>query len=134
MPILYKWRGDFGNPEVNALHTEALDTRVFTEVERNWQGPLADNSLGWVTARDDGRFVGFVNIIWDGFKHAWIQDTMVAADHRTLGIGTRLIGTARDHVAQAGCEWLHVDFEDDLHDFYIEACGFALSSAGLIYL
>ncbi len=134
MPILYRWRGGFQNGEVNALHAEAFNTRVFTEDEWNWKSLLAEHSLGWVTARDDGALVGFVNVIWDGLVHAWIQDTMVAADHRTMGIGKRLIDIAKDHAARAGCGWLHVDFDDDLRGFYIGACGFAPASAGLIHL
>jgi hypothetical protein len=34
----------------------------------------------------------------------------------------------------AGCEWLHVDFEDHLRRFYFEACGFQPTNAGLIAL
>jgi hypothetical protein len=29
--IIYSWRGDFGNDEVNALHAEAFETRIFDE-------------------------------------------------------------------------------------------------------
>jgi GNAT superfamily N-acetyltransferase len=132
MSITYRWRDDFDNDEVNSLHAEAFNAG---EAEgRDWRAALTDYALGWVTARDEGHLVGFVNIVWDGLVHAWIQDTMVAANHRTRGIGTRLIESARDQAAQAGCEWLHVDFEDDLGDFYIGACGFTPTSAGLIHL
>ncbi|KKD02159.1 acetyltransferase, partial [Streptomyces sp. WM6386] len=34
----------------------------------------------------------------------------------------------------AGCEWLHVDFEEHLRSFYFEACGFRETTAGLIAL
>ena len=34
----------------------------------------------------------------------------------------------------AGCEWLHVDFEDHLHGVYFDACGFTPTNAGLIEL
>jgi hypothetical protein len=34
----------------------------------------------------------------------------------------------------AGCEWLHVDFEDHLRAFYLDACGFVPTNAGLIEL
>jgi hypothetical protein len=34
----------------------------------------------------------------------------------------------------AGCEWLHVDFEDHLRGFYFDACGFVPTNAGLIEL
>jgi hypothetical protein len=32
----------------------------------------------------------------------------------------------------AGCEWLHVDWEPGLAPFYVEACGFEPTEAGLI--
>jgi hypothetical protein len=34
---------------------------------------------------------------------------------------------------EAGCEWLHVDYEASLTPFY-EACGFVPTAAGLIRL
>jgi len=34
----------------------------------------------------------------------------------------------------AGCEWLHVDFDAHLRDFYVGACGFRPTHAGLIAL
>jgi hypothetical protein len=34
----------------------------------------------------------------------------------------------------AGCEWLHVDFDDDLRGFYFDACGFVPTNAGLLSL
>jgi hypothetical protein len=36
----------------------------------------------------------------------------------------------------AGCEWLHVDFDDAtrLAGFYFDACGFRPTTAGLIHL
>jgi hypothetical protein len=37
MDIAYTWRGDFGNAEVNALHAEAFDTKVYDESEWNWR-------------------------------------------------------------------------------------------------
>lgn len=129
------WRGAVENAELNELHAEAFETRVFDESEWNWNEQLDGHSLGWVVARDlDQRLVGFVNVVWDGLVHAWLQDTMVAADARGRGIGVQLVATARHHASAAGCEWLHVDFDDDLRPFYIDACGFRPSNAGLIAL
>jgi hypothetical protein len=34
----------------------------------------------------------------------------------------------------AGCEWLHVDFADDVADFYLRVCEFQPTQAGLRYL
>ena len=134
MAILYQWQGDFENAEVGALHAEAFNIRPVAETEQNWRSRVARHSLGWVTARHNGAPVGFVNVVWDGLIHAWIQDTMVAADHRAVGIGKRVIEVAMQHAARSGCEWLHVDFDDHLRDFYLAACGFTPTSAGLIQL
>jgi GNAT superfamily N-acetyltransferase len=81
------------------------------------------HSLGWVVAREGDRLVGFVNVIWDGLVHAWLQDTMVAKEASRRGVGQQLVAAAKDGAREAGCEWLHVDFEDHLKPFYFDACG-----------
>ena len=134
MAIDYEWRGAFGNDEVNALHAEAFETRLYDGSEWDWQEQVASHSLGWVVAREGATLVGFVNVPWDGLVHAWIQDTMVAGVARHRGVGVGLIALARDRAREAGCEWLHVDFDADLRSFYIDACGFTPTSAGLISL
>jgi GNAT superfamily N-acetyltransferase len=134
MTVDYRWRGDFDNVEVNALHAEAFGTSVFDETEWNWSELAHQHSLGWVAAREGDLMVGFVNVLWDGLVHAWIQDTMVAATARHRGIATRLVEVAREGARDAGCEWLHVDFADHLRPFYIDACGFTPTQAGLIAL
>jgi GNAT superfamily N-acetyltransferase len=134
MAVTYEWRGAFTNVEANALHAEAFETRLFDEAEWNWTELVAKHSLGWVVARDDGRLVGFLNVVWDGLVHAWIQDTMVATEARGQGIGTELVAVAREHARAAGCEWLHVDFDQHLRSFYFDACGFVPTTAGLISL
>lgn len=78
--------------------------------------------------------MGFVNTIWDGGRHAWLQDTMVTPDCRGIGIGTALVAAARVGATKAGCEWLHVDFDDGLRAFYVESCGFRPTSVGLLRL
>jgi len=131
----YRWRGEFGNDEVNALHAEAFGTRVFDASERNWVRLTADHSLGWATARDaGGTLVGFVNVVWDGLVHAWLQDVMVDRRARHQGVGSAVVATAAQGARTAGCEWLHVDFDDDLRPFYLDACGFTPTGAGLLQL
>jgi len=129
------WRGSFTNAQVNELHAEAFGTRVFSDAEWDWIGLVNRHSLGWVTARDGNEsLVGFVNVLWDGFAHAWIQDLMVANSARATGIGAAIIEEVRRQASAAGCEWLHADFDDDLRPFYYDACGFTPTSAGLIEL
>ncbi len=134
MTITYEWRGTFTNGEVNALHAEAFETRVFTDDEWDWATLTAQHSLGWVTARDGDALVGFINVLWDGLVHAWLQDTMVAASARHQGVGVGVVRAAQAGAAEAGCEWLHVDFDDHLRPFYFDACGFTPTNAGLIPL
>ena len=131
---IYTWRGPFTNSELNSLHAEAFKTRLFADDEWDWQALVSRHSLGWVVARDGDSLVGFVNVIWDGFTHAWIQDVMVATSVGRRGIGTHLVAAARDAARAAGCEFLHVDFEADLQGFYFDACGFEPTQAGLMRL
>jgi hypothetical protein len=81
-PVHYEWRGSFTNEEVNALHAEAFDHFVFDD---DWIDQLSRLSLGWVIARDAQGLVGFVNIIWDGLTHAFVEDTAVALRARRRG-------------------------------------------------
>jgi GNAT superfamily N-acetyltransferase len=129
--ISYQWRGPVHNPELNALHAEGFGHRLLDD---DWAAQIAGHSLGWVCAREDGRLVGFVNVAWDGGVHAFVLDTMVATGARRHGIGTRLVAIAAEHASTAGCEWLHVDFEEHLRSFYVDSCGFRPAPAGLIDL
>jgi hypothetical protein len=45
--ITYAWRGDVGNAEMNVLHAEAFETRVYGETEWDWVAQLGGHSLGW---------------------------------------------------------------------------------------
>ncbi len=131
---VFEWRGAFTNTEMNQLHAEAFETRVFSDEEWDWVRQLNEHSLGWVVARAESELVGFVNVISDGLVHAWIQDLMVALGVRHKNVGVRLIEAARSQAKRHGCEWLHVDFDAELSPFYIDACGFTPTTAGLIDL
>ncbi|MBA2336588.1 MAG: GNAT family N-acetyltransferase [Acidimicrobiia bacterium] len=132
--IDYLWRGAFSNIEIHALHAVAFKTRLYDEAEWNWVEQCDEHSLGWVVARHEGRFVGFVNVLWDGLVHAFIEDVMVDTAVRHRGIGVGLVHAARDGAAAAGCEFLHVGFDEDLRSFYIDACGFSPAGGGLMEL
>jgi hypothetical protein len=127
-PTRYEWRGDFANPELNALHAEAFAHPVEAH---DWRAQVERHSLGWVTARAGGTLVGFVNVPWDGGEHAFILDTIVAASAARRGVGTALVALAADGAAAAGCQHLHVDFVEKHRAFYLGACGFAPVPAGV---
>ena len=127
----YSWRGVFESHELNALHAEGFG---YPLADDDWRGQVDRHSLGWVCARHAGDLVGWVNVAWDGGAHAFILDTVVATALRRHGIGSRLVHVAIAQARAAGCEWLHVDFDDELTAFYVEACGFRRTPAGLIAL
>jgi N-acetylglutamate synthase-like GNAT family acetyltransferase len=124
----YSWRGSFTNAELNDLHAEGFGHRL---LDVDWQGQVSRHSLGWVVAREDGQLVGFVNVAWDGGVHAFLLDALVTARVGRQGVGTKLVAVASDGARAAGCEWLHVDFEDHLRPFYFGSCGFSPTNSGL---
>jgi GNAT superfamily N-acetyltransferase len=128
--IEYAWRGDITDAELVAL-TESYggDSAV------GWWDRIRPYSLGWVAARlPTGEAAGFVNVAWDGCDHAFLIDTKVRADLQHHGIGTELVRIATEHAKRAGCEWLHVDYRDDLERFYVDACHFRPTRAALVHL
>jgi GNAT superfamily N-acetyltransferase len=131
MDIDYGWRTPFANADVNALHAEGFDHAV---LDIDWRDQVERHSLGWVCAREAGDLVGFVNVAWDGGVHAFVIDTLVERSRRRRGIGHGLLGVAERESRSAGCEWLHVDFEEDLRGFYLGACGFIATPAAVLAL
>ena len=131
MSISYEWKGDFDNSALEALHGEGFEHEP---ADYDWRAQLDGHSLGWVSAHDHGRLIGFVNVAWDGSTHAFVLDTLVAGPARRHGVGTRLVELAVEGAREAGCQWLHVDFDYHLRGFYFDACGFAPTDAGLIAL
>lgn len=105
-----------------------------------WGGDVASNiqsilerSLAHLGAYDGAVLVGFVNVAWDGGKHAFILDTCVDPGYRRQGLAVRLVQQAAEVARARGAEWLHVDYEPHLDDFY-RRCGFRPTKAGLIRL
>jgi GNAT superfamily N-acetyltransferase len=129
--VAYEWRGAFTSDELNVLHAEGFAHDL---LDWDWRCEVERHSLGWVTARDDDGLAGFVNVVWDGGSHAFVIDTLVAVRARRRGIGGELVRVAEREARAAGCEWLHVDFEEHLRAFYLDACGFVPTEAGLIAL
>ncbi|RKN37771.1 GNAT family N-acetyltransferase [Streptomyces hoynatensis] len=132
--VRYEWRGEFDAAEVEELHAEAFGHPP--DAGYDWRGQLERHSLGWVVARGgaDGALLGFVNVAWDGAAHAFLLDTSVARRARRAGIGAALVAEATRGARDAGCEWLHVDFEEHLRPFYFGSCGFTETRAGLVRL
>ena len=128
--VEYSWRGQITDDDMVEL-VESHGGRPAA----GWWDRIRPHSLGWVSARDrEGRLVGFVNVAWDGGDHAFLIDTKTRAAWQRRGVGSEVVRRAAQHAKAAGCEWLHVDFEPDLAPFYLDACGFRPTDAGLIHL
>jgi predicted N-acetyltransferase YhbS len=95
---------------------------------------LAEHSLTWVAALDGGALVGFVNVCWDGGRHAFLLDTAVEPRWQGRGIGSELVRRAAAEARAAGCDWLHVDCEPRLVGFYGASLGFRRTDAALLDL
>jgi ribosomal protein S18 acetylase RimI-like enzyme len=131
MDVTFSWRGEFSNDAVNRLHAAAFHHRLYDD---DWWTQVNRHSLGWVCARKAEELVGFVNVAWDGALHAFILDTMVAQDCQHQGIATQMLSICTTEARKARCEWLHVDFGDELRPLYFESAGFTPTNAGLIRL
>jgi len=100
--------------------------------ERDFAAQLG-HSLLYVGAFDGERLIGFVNLAWDGGKHAFLLDTTTHPDYQRRGIGAALVRVAIESAHTRGIEWVHVDYEPHLAAFY-QRCGFRHTEAGLLYL
>lgn len=128
--VEYSWRGAISDDEM----VELVESHGGSPAP-GWWDQIRTRSLGWVAARRrDGVLVGFVNIAWDGGDHAFLIDAKTRGSWQRQGIGTELVRRAAQHAKAVGCEWLHVDFEPRLAAFYVDACRFRPTDAGLIHL
>lgn len=131
-PVTFRWREPLTDDEMVELvlsHGGKAAT--------GWWDRVREHSLGWVSARSaSGELVAFVNVAWDGGDHAFLLDTKTRPAWQRSGIGAQVVRRAVEEARHAGCEWLHVDFDDvdGLGSFYFGACGFRPTTAGLIHL
>lgn len=139
-PVGYRVRGQVDDVSLSELHDAAFGGLAFggAGAVQPWNARLHRHSLTWVEAialdhRGDCRLVGFVNVTWDGGVHAFLLDTCVDPARQGEGVGAALVRRAADATREAGCTWLHVDFEPHLERFYAR-CGFSPTAAGLLRL
>ncbi len=128
MLVMYRVNPPISNEAINRLFSEAWDDHQVSNF-----APIFAHSLAYVCAYHERRLVGFVNVAWDGGKHAFILDTTVHPSVRHNGIGRELVRRAAEAARAQGVVWLHVDYEPELRAFY-EACGFRDTEAGLMRL
>jgi GNAT superfamily N-acetyltransferase len=127
-PVVYRV-----DPPVSSAELDELIAASWCRHEpRDWN-PVLKRSLVYLCAYHGRRLVGFVNVAWDGGVHGFILDTTVHPEMRRRGIGRQLVSRAASEARDRNVEWLHVDFEPHLREFY-DLCGFAATEAGLLHL
>jgi GNAT superfamily N-acetyltransferase len=126
--IVYRNSPPVNNDELNTLFSAAWPNHV----EANFT-PVLNRSLAYICAYQGERLIGFVNLAWDGGIHAFLLDTTVHPDLRRQGIGRQLVEHAILAAKERGIEWISVDFEPHLRDFYY-GCGFRPTDAGVLNL
>ena len=95
--------------------------------------PELEHGLAFVGAYDGDALIGFVRLAWDGRFHAFLLEPTVRPDYRRRGIGRTLVERVVAVARERGLDWVHVDYEPYLREFY-KACGFTPTDAGLIRL
>jgi len=128
MSIDYRVSPAITNDELNVLFANAWENHRTLDFLR-----VLQHSLLFVCAYYEMRLIGFVNVAWDGSQHAFILDTTVDRGFQRRGIGVQLVTRAAEAAKERGVEWLHVDYEPHLRNFY-EQCGFKDTAAGLMRL
>lgn len=96
-------------------------------------GPELERALVYVCAYAGADLVGFVRLAWDGSVHAFLLEPTVRPDFRRRGIGRALVEHAVTFARRRSIEWVHVDFDPELTEFY-RACGFVPTQAGIMHL
>lgn len=131
----FNWRGLFGDSEVNTLPAQAFSGRVFADDEWDWASVVERYSpgLGGRSGRRPARRFPERPL---GRPHPCLAagTSWFAESARHRGVGAQMVVVAADAARSAGCEWLHVDFDPALRNFYLGACGFEPSEAGLLRL
>lgn len=126
MAITYAERAELQPGRLQDLFTSAWAGAA----KRDYDRVLA-RSFGWISAHDEERLVGFVNIAWDGGVHFFMLDTTVHPEYRRRGIGAALVRRAIDLCRRHG-EWLHVDAEAGLMNRLYLPAGFTPTDAGVL--
>ena len=128
MTIRYSVNPPVRNDDLNGLFGAARSGHTPRDFS-----PVLARSLGYVCACSEDQLIGFVNVAWDGDKHAFLLDPTVRPDRQRQGIGAELVRQAAEMARSNGAEWLHVDYEPRLAEFY-RKCGFRETAAGLMNL
>jgi hypothetical protein len=128
--IYYSTNTDLANGDLNALFADAWPNHA----PRDLLASSGAVVLATCVHLADGVLVGFVNVAWDGGVAC-----LLARPHGTPRFPEarrrrpQLVCHAVELARSKGVEWLHVDYEARLTEFF-RKCGFRTTEAGLMNL
>lgn len=127
--IGYKKNDTISFEEIFPLY-EAVGWTNYTSIPTMLQNAL-EHSLFLISARDeDGKLIGFLRAVGDGYSIVYIQDIIVLPEYHRQGIGTQLLRQTMEHFKEVYQMILTTDSELKTVAFY-ESNGFtALSKVG----
>ena len=125
MPCVLKVSPPVSNDALNALFASAWPEHVNVDLL-----PMLEHALFYICAYEGERLVGFAKVVSDGGCHGFLLDPTVTLDRQRQGIGRQLVERCACEARHRGVEWLHVDYEPHLKDFY-KSCGFRSTEAGV---
>jgi len=92
-----------------------------------------DLSWSWITARDEeDKLVGFVQVLSDGIKHAYILRMLVHKDYQRNGIGKMIMGELMEMIKEENLNPVLITKAKE-EGFY-EQFGFGRENNGFISL
>jgi GNAT superfamily N-acetyltransferase len=116
---------------VKGEEIEALRAAVDWERLENKYDRTLTNSYTHFTVGKDGQLVGFLNVISDGIRDAFLVDLMVHPEIQGRGFGRALVEVAVAALTMDGIKCIQVTFDPYLESFY-RSCGFHIFRAGII--
>ncbi len=127
--IGYKKNDTISFDEIFPLY-DAVGWSNYTSNPTMLQNAL-EHSLFLLSARDEeGKLIGFLRAVGDGYSIVYIQDIIVLPEYHRQGIGTQLLRQTMEHFKEVYQMILTTDSELKTIAFY-EANGFtALSKYG----
>jgi len=113
--------GDWDTEEIADLYREGGWWRE--EWDHRHLSGLISGSFRFIVAIDSasGSAAGMGRVISDGASDGYIQDLVVRAEYRGLGIGSEILGKLVDECRSAGLEWIGVVAEPGSELIYRKA-------------
>lgn len=92
--------------DIDLIHGVLRETYWSPGIPRETVARACTNSL-CVTAREEGKLVGFARLVTDRATFAWLCDVIVLPSHQGQGIARALVRTLREHPELANLRrWL----------------------------